>query len=174
VSLTPTEDDVPVPSKLDLPSKAGFVIDGLRAAALRVPYGFDQHEVEEIWGTALDSFPIQVLMLAVARWIGTHDTFPTLAEFIPVAQLVSREMREEVATDPADCPECEGRRYVLEPMTMVTLVGKDKLPTEVESHYMRPCGTCLEMQNRHDLWMRGHFAGDHKPCAECRMYYPKR
>lgn len=172
----PTDPVLPYPEE-EISEKAGIVLDALRAGALQIPFGFDQTEAEPIWAAAIGGFPLEVLTATVGMWIKHHSEFPSLAEFLTIANFNDHERQRAEAHERAKtklpCPECDDVHFVTirgEKTIFDTFRNENRI---VENRYAVPCRLCLP--ERYELYQRGHFDESHIDrggCPECWDYLP--
>jgi hypothetical protein len=163
--------------------KAVIVLRALMNAGLKQPFGFDVDEAKVLWGSRLGSFHVDVLLEAIGDWIGAPGgEFPSVGDVETVASSVVRRNHAESPAERARtarvCRECDGVRYVrVVTGTQIIPVGKDMVPTEVQTSAMRPCPVCPEMAEKSELWDRGHFDAEHADrggCPKCWRYMPSQ
>lgn len=149
--------------------KALVVLRALKAAGLKTPFDFHEDEAKFIWGARLRVYSLDVLTDALTDWIASPGgDFPSVGDMETSANFViaerQRAERDRLHAATGECVECEGIHWVREP------VPDDKLVFGGATHFMRPCGTCPEMQRRYQLYVRGHFSSNHRVCEECDEY----
>lgn len=113
----------------------------------------------DAWHETLNRFVAIVLTDAARRWIEREPRFPSLQEFLSIAQETARDMAAgeigsgERAT--LRCPTCgDGSGFV-------EIAGV----TATSTTTMRPCESCNTAL--YEAWRKGHMAPDHD-CPECR------
>jgi hypothetical protein len=153
--------------------KARMVLYAFRDAGLKPPFDFDSGNPERMWAAALMPFDVEPVTAAMGQWVFTEKEFPSIAQFVTLVQYAVKELADELAPPPTLCSECEGVRYVK------VIDGSEEVETYeskqrhrkpdgtddgdpenrtrivVEHHHMRPCGSCPEMQERHELYLSG-------------------
>lgn len=166
--------------------KARLVINALAAAALPLPFGFDEDTVVELWAGLIGTFTVADLTAAVGQWVMNESKYPTVEQFLRIVQRVSYDRVKAARPLDEECPECEGVRYVriVDETIQVETWASKKLHrkrdgtddgseenrefVDVELHHYQPCSLCIP--DRFDLYMRGHWDAGHLPCPTCRPY----
>jgi hypothetical protein len=180
--VTPADEPQPqiVPDSAAL-LKASFILRALFAGGLKAPFGLDLAAAEQLWAARLGEFHIEVLEEAIVDWIGAPGSeFPSVGDVEMVARSIVRRRHADSPGERARtakvCDMCEGLHYVRVVTDVYTIpVGKDMVPTIVQTTAMRPCPTCPEMREKSDLWDRDHFTADHVAkggCPQCWKYHP--
>lgn len=143
--------------------KACTVLNALRAAALQPPFGFDQVEAEPLWAAAIGAIDILALTKAAGTFAEHHHEFPSLAQFMTVANFHDGEHKRLMAAAKAGvhavCPECDDVLWV------TIRHGEDR--------WARPCSRCLP--ERYELYRSSHFDAKHIDrggCPKCWEYLP--
>lgn len=170
--------------------KATVILRALMDAGLKLPFDFNPDAAKYLWATRLKTFSLDVLTEAVTDWTSQkgHD-WPSLGDIETCARyVIGQRTREETATEVGDCDMCgqnmSGPGYVRvedrtpegqEPYKIP--VGKDQIPTEVETHHMAPCPNPAHkiMVKRRELYDRNHFTMEHLEkggCPGCWEYTP--
>ncbi|MDE1904855.1 MAG: hypothetical protein KGH75_00205 [Rhodospirillales bacterium] len=123
----------------------------MRAANLKLTFGFDQDDAERLWASKFAPYSATAIIEAAGEWIDSgSDEFPTLSEFETVVR-----GRQTVLDHPAPtsrppgsaCPECFATDE--EPTDgFVTLSD----PTVGGTGVVRPCSLCNP--ERYEAWER--------------------
>lgn len=147
----------------ELPVPHGkYVLDLLRAAGLKLPFGTDAADAELLWQARLGDFDLTVLEDSTNQWInrGGHDA-PSLGEFVALTTRNQRERnrrRAELAGAAHPWPEqvcqyCENTGY-------------EQVEVDFPHSAVRPCRNCKPEQRA--LHSCGCFMPHHYGCDKCR------